>query len=90
MQGAGGRELAALPNGLYWLLFKASGIHEMALRFADPAALSIPDTVARSQYIGSYGFIQVAMGGTQLVGLRRRPPVLSRSPPLRRRLDVKR
>jgi hypothetical protein len=70
MQGAGGRELAALPNCLYWLLFKASGIHEMGLRFADPAALSIPDTVARSQYIGSYGFIQVAMEGTQLVGLR--------------------
>ena len=70
MQGVGGDAISAPANALYWLLFKASGIHAMGLRFADPAALSIPDTVARSQYIGSYEFIQVAMAGTQLVGVR--------------------
>ena len=65
---------AAVPgraaNLLYTLLFEATGLHEMALRFADGTALSMPDTIVRNTYIAHFETIQVAMVGTQLFGVR--------------------
>lgn len=57
-------------NGLYALIFKATGIHAMAMRFADGDALSIPDTVVRNSYLASHEWIDVAMIGTLLLGVR--------------------
>ncbi len=59
-----------LANALYALLFEATGINGMALRFAEGAALSIPDTITRSTYIANREHIEVAMLGTQLFGMR--------------------
>lgn len=42
----------------------------MGSRFADGAALSIPDTIVRNTYIANFEAIQVAMLGTQLFGVR--------------------
>jgi hypothetical protein len=42
----------------------------MGLRFAAGAPLSIPDTVIRGSYIANRDAIEVAMIGTQLVGVR--------------------
>ena len=42
----------------------------MGARFADGAALSIPDTLVRRTYIEHYETIRVAMVGTQLFGVR--------------------
>ena len=57
-------------NGLYAVVFETSGIHKMALRFSDPDALSIPDTIARSSYIAWYDTIRITMLGTQRFGVR--------------------
>ena len=57
-------------NVLYKGIFGITGIHEMGLRFADGAALSIPDTILRNTYVANYQAIQVAMIGTQLFGVR--------------------
>lgn len=61
---------AETANFLYALLFKATGIHDMGARFADTAALSIPDTIVRNMYIANFEAIRVAMVGTQLFGVR--------------------
>jgi hypothetical protein len=42
----------------------------MGQRFAERGSLSIPDTVVRSIWIARHGAIEVAMLGTQLLGLR--------------------
>jgi len=57
-------------NGLYALLFKVTGIHDMALRFAQGAALSIPDTIVRNTFLGLGQGVQIAMLGAQLLGVR--------------------
>ncbi len=57
-------------NVLYEGIFGITGIHDMGARFADAAALSIPDTIVRSTYVANYQAIQVAMIGTQLFGVR--------------------
>lgn len=57
-------------NFLYEVVFKLTGIHDMGLRFAETASLSIPDTVARNTYLANYETIQVAMTGIQLFGVR--------------------
>lgn len=59
-----------VANALYALLFDASGIHAMALRFAEGAPLSIPDTIARNAYGAHHQVIEVAMVATQLFGVR--------------------
>lgn len=64
------RFAAATANFLYAMLFKVTGIHDMGARFAEGAALSIPDTVVRNTYIANFEAIQVAMVGTQLFGIR--------------------
>ena len=69
-QGFFVESIAAFGNGLYALVFEASGLHAMGQRFADGAALSIPDTVLRRTWLARQEEIEVAMLGTQLVGLR--------------------
>lgn len=70
MQGGSSREISAPANLLYSVLFGFSGIHEMGVRFVNPAALSIPDTVARANYIAGHQIIEIMMLGTQLLGVR--------------------
>lgn len=50
-------------------MFEATGIHDMGLRFAEPSALSIPDTVVRRSYLAHREAIETAMVGTQLLGV---------------------
>jgi len=57
-------------NFLYGLVFGVTGIHDMGLRFAQGAALSIPDTIVRTAYLAKREPIEVAMIGTQLLGVR--------------------
>ena len=57
-------------NFLYALVFRFTGIHDMGMRFAEGAALSIPDTIVRNTYIANREAIEVAMIGTQLLGVR--------------------
>ena len=57
-------------NFLYGLVFGVTGIHDMGLRFAAGAALSIPDTIVRNSYLANIEAIEVAMIGTQLLGVR--------------------
>ena len=55
---------------MYSVVFRATGIHDMGLRFATGAPLSIPDTIIRDSYIANRDTVDVAMIGTQLVGVR--------------------
>ena len=57
-------------NFLYGMVFRVTGIHHMAIRFAEGVALSIPDTIVRNTYISNRDAIAVAMIGTQLLGVR--------------------
>ena len=57
-------------NALYKLVFEATGLHDMGQRFAEGAPMSIPDTVVRSTWIARQEAIEVAMIGTQLLGVR--------------------
>lgn len=62
--------VAGSANLLYGVVFKLSGVHDMGVRFAEGAPLSIPDTIVRDTYIGNREAIEVAMIGTQLLGVR--------------------
>ena len=64
------RFATATANFFYAMLFKLTGIHDMSARFAEGAALSIPDTIVRNTYIANFEAIQVAMVATQLFGIR--------------------
>ena len=44
-QGRGAGAITAPANALYSIVFEATGVHDMGLRFADATALAIPDTV---------------------------------------------
>ncbi len=57
-------------NFMYGLVFGVTGIHDMGIRFAQGAALSIPDTIVRNSYLANIDAIEVAMIGTQLLGVR--------------------
>lgn len=57
-------------NFVYGMVFRVTGIHDMGMRFAEGAALSIPDTVVRNTYVANHEVIEAAMIGTQLLGLR--------------------
>ena len=57
-------------NFLYGLVFGVTGIHDMGIRFAQGTALSIPDTIVRNSYLANIDAIEVAMIGTQLLGVR--------------------
>ena len=69
-QSRGAGEITGPANFLYGLVFEASGVHDMGLRFADGAALSIPDTVVRRSYLANREAVETAMVGTQLLGVR--------------------
>jgi hypothetical protein len=69
-QGASVAAVTAPANGLYALVFEVTGLHEMGQRFGQGGSLSIPDTVVRSTWIARHEAIEVAMLGTQLLGLR--------------------
>jgi integrating conjugative element membrane protein (TIGR03747 family) len=64
------KAVAGTANFLYGLVFGVTGIHDMGLRFAQGAALSIPDTIVRNSYLANIDAIEVAMIGTQLLGVR--------------------
>jgi hypothetical protein len=68
--GSGAGEITGPANLLYGVVFEATGIHDMGLRFAEPSALSIPDTVVRRSYLAHREAIETAMIGTQLLGVR--------------------
>jgi hypothetical protein len=69
-QGTSVVAVTAPANGLYALVFEATGLQDMGQRFAERSSLSIPDTVVRSTWIARHEVIEVAMLGTQLLGLR--------------------
>ncbi len=70
MDGEAPAFAVSVANGLYAVLFKLSGVHDMGSRFAEGAALSIPDTIARNAYIAHFEAIRVAMLATQILGVR--------------------
>ena len=80
-QGGGAGDITGPANGLYALVFEATGIHDMGLRFADASALSIPDTIVRRTYLEHREMIETAMVGTQLLGVRM-ATLLRFAPPL--------
>jgi integrating conjugative element membrane protein (TIGR03747 family) len=61
---------AGTANFLYEVVFRITGIHDMGMRFAEGAALSIPDTIVRNTYLANFEAVEVAMIGTQLLGVR--------------------
>ena len=69
-QGRGAGEITGPANFLYGVVFEATGIHDMGVRFAEGSALSIPDTVVRRSYLAHREAIETAMVGTQLLGVR--------------------
>ena len=69
-QGGVPKAVTGTGNFLYGLVFGVTGIHDMGLRFAQGAALSIPDTIVRTAYLANIEAIEVAMIGTQLLGVR--------------------
>jgi integrating conjugative element membrane protein (TIGR03747 family) len=69
-QGAVPNAVTGTANFLYGLVFGLTGIHDMGIRFAQGAALSIPDTIVRNAYLANLEAIEVAMIGTQLLGVR--------------------
>ncbi len=69
-QGGAPSVVTGTANFVYGLVFGVTGIHDMGLRFAEEAALSIPDTIVRNSYLANIDAIEVAMIGTQLLGVR--------------------
>jgi integrating conjugative element membrane protein (TIGR03747 family) len=69
-QGGVPSVVTGAANFLYGLVFGVTGIHDMGLRFAEGVALSIPDTIVRNSYLANIDAIEVAMIGTQLLGVR--------------------
>jgi len=69
-QGGVPGAVTGTANFLYALVFGVTGIHDMGMRFAEGAALSIPDTIVRNTYLANREAIEVAMIGTQLLGVR--------------------
>jgi integrating conjugative element membrane protein (TIGR03747 family) len=69
-QGGVPGAVTGTANFLYALVFRVTGIHDMGMRFAEGAALSIPDTIVRNTYMAKLDAIEVAMIGTQLLGVR--------------------
>ena len=69
-QGGAAGIVTGTANFLYGLVFRITGIHDMGMRFADSAALSIPDTIVRNTYLANIEALEMAMIGTQLLGVR--------------------
>jgi integrating conjugative element membrane protein (TIGR03747 family) len=64
------KAVTGTANFMYGLVFGVTGIHDMGMRFAEGAELSIPDTIVRTAYLANTDAIEVAMIGTQLLGVR--------------------
>lgn len=64
----------------YRMIFEASGMHEMGVRFSQGQGLSIPDTVVRGFYLRHAEGIEVAMVAVQLFGARL--PLIAMASPL--------
>ena len=62
--------VAGSANLLYGVVFELTGVHDMGVHFAEGSPLSIPDTIVRNTYLGNCEAIEVAMIGTQLLGVR--------------------
>jgi hypothetical protein len=69
-QGGAPDAITGRANLLNALIFQVTGVHDMGVRFAAGAALSIPDTIVRSTYLANRDAIEVAMLRTQLLGVR--------------------
>jgi integrating conjugative element membrane protein (TIGR03747 family) len=69
-QGGVPNAVTGTANFMYGVVFGVTGIHDMGLRFAQGAELSIPDTIVRNAYLANIEAIEVAMIGTQLLGVR--------------------
>lgn len=69
-QGGAPGAITGTANFLYGVVFRFTGIHDMGVRFSEGTALSIPDTIVRNFYIANREAIEVAMIGTQLLGVR--------------------
>ena len=69
-QGGVPSVVTGTANFMYGLVFEVTAIHDMGMRFAEGAALSIPDTIVRNTYLANIEAIEVAMIGTQLLGVR--------------------
>ncbi|MBE0624599.1 MAG: DUF4400 domain-containing protein [Burkholderiales bacterium] len=70
LQGRVPSAVTGTANFLHALVFRVTGIHDMGMRFAEGDALSIPDTIMRNTYLANVEAIDVAMIGTQLLGIR--------------------
>ena len=70
LQGVPLQLVSGTSDIMYGLVFRTTGVHDMALRFSDADALSIPDTIVRRAYLANYEAIRVAILSTQLVGVR--------------------
>lgn len=70
LQGRAPESITAPVNALYEAVFRTTGLHEMGERFADGAELSIPDTIMRNFWIAHREEVEIAMVGTQLLGVR--------------------
>ena len=57
-------------NAVYRVIFEASGMHEMGVRFSQERGLSIPDSVVRGFYLRHAEGIEVTMVAVQLFGAR--------------------
>jgi hypothetical protein len=57
-------------NQLYRALFEWTGIHKMALTFADPQSMSVPDSMVRQFFVHHHVAIQASMLSSQILGLR--------------------
>ncbi len=69
-QGVAPGGISATANLLFGAVFRATGVYDMGMRFAEGTSLSIPDTIVRNTYIVNREAIEVAMIGTQLLGVR--------------------
>jgi len=69
-QGVSPDWIVWMANALYAALFEVTGLHRMGMTFAHGASLSVPDTIARMSYVANWPALEVAMAGTQLIGVR--------------------
>jgi hypothetical protein len=62
--------ITAPANLLYSIVFEATGVHDMGMRFARQHELTIPDTIAQRGYQSTWEVLEAIMVGTQLLGVR--------------------
>ena len=70
-QGVPVAAVTAPANGLYALVFEATGLHEMGQRFAQGAPLPVPDTIVRSAWVARHEAVEGWAGPRWWSGRRR-------------------